>query len=159
MNTPAITAAIDKITDSLYAIATLVLETDSVGLRSKAPIYNSLRDSALKADLYAAPVSTAQDVVIQALFNNYVVYLEWDRPPFYGKQPPISALKDWAEKNGISSDAQTLWGISYAIWRDGHVGRPIFATLDKEVDTLYKTEWADGLFASITDDLDKLFND
>lgn len=159
MNSAGITAAIDAITDSLYSIATLVLEDDAVGMRTKAPFKNSLKDSQLRADLYAAPVSVMQDVVIEALFNNYVVFLEWDRPAKYGKQPPIDALKDWAEKNSIPTDASTLWAISYAIWRDGHKGRPIFATIDREVDALYDTEWSGRLFESITSDLDLLFND
>jgi len=159
MNSAGITAAIDAITDSLYNIASQVLGDDAVGMRTKAPFKNSLKDSQLRAELYALPVSTMDDVVIEALFNNYVVFIEWDRPAKYGKQPPIDALKDWAEKNGIPTDASTLWAISYAIWRDGHKGRPIFATIDREVDALYDTEWSGRLFESITSDLDLLFND
>lgn len=112
----------------------------------------------MRADLFAAPVSTMDDVVIEALFNNYVVYLEWDRPAKYGRKPPIDALKDWAEKNGIDTDAGTLYAISYAIWRDGHKGRPIFATIDKLADKAYATDWADRLFNGITSDLDNIFN-
>lgn len=159
MNTVGINKAIDAITDSLYALSVSVLEDDAISMRTKSPFINTLKDSKLRADLFAAPVSTADDVVIQALFNNYVVYLEWDRPKEYGKRPPIDALKDWAAKNGISTDASTLWAISNAIWRDGHKGRPIFATIDKLADNAYNTDWADKLFNSITDDLDNLFND
>jgi hypothetical protein len=159
MNSLAITTAIAAIEDGLYKIATGVLEDDAVGMRTKSPFKNTLQDSQLKKDLYAAQVSTSGDIVIEALFNNYVVYLEWDRPKEYGKRPPIDALKGWAEKNGIPTDASTLWAISNAIWRDGHKGRPIFATMDALVDTAYGAEWSDTLFNSITVDLDNLFND
>lgn len=159
MNRLEITKAIDAITDSLYALSVSVLEDDAISMRTKSPFKNSLKDSQMRADLYALPVSTTEDVVIQALFNNYVVYLEWDRPKEYGKRPPIDALKDWATKNGISTDASTLWAISNAIWRDGHKGRPIFSTIDKLADKAYADDWGDKLFNSITDDLDNLFND
>lgn len=159
MNSAAINKAIATIEDKLYKIATSVLEDDAVGMRTKSPFKNTLKDSQMRAELFAAQVSTAGDIVVEALFNHYVVYLEWDRPPKYGRQPPIDALKGWAEKNGIDTDASTLWAISYAIWRDGHKGRPIFATMDKLVDTAYGAEWADALFTGITDDLDNLFND
>lgn len=159
MNTRDVAAVIAAIEDGLYKIATAVLESDDVGMRTKTPFKNTLANSQLKADLFAAQVSTSDDVVIEALFNNYVVYLEWDRPKDYGKRPPIDALKGWAEKNGIATDAGTLWVISNAIWRDGHKGRPIFATMDRLVDQAYDTEWSDQLFNSITTDLDILFND
>jgi hypothetical protein len=77
----------------------------------------------------------------------------------YGKKPPISALKDWAAKNGIPTDAGTLYAISYAIWRDGHAGRPIFATMDKVLDGLFIEDWAPALKDAIFDNLDLLFND
>lgn len=159
MNNVAILKAIAVIEDGLYNIAVSVLEDDAVSMRTKEPFKNSLANSNLRADLFAAQVGTASDIVIEALFNNYVVYLEWDRPPEYGKRPPVDALKEWAEKNGIDTDANTLWAISNAIWKDGHKGRPIFATIDTLVDKAYQNEWADQLFSSVTEDLDNLFND
>lgn len=147
------------IADDLLALANLVLEDDSVGINTKVD-KNTLRDSKLREDLFATvSQTTGSDAVVKALFNNYVVYLEWDRPPEYGKKPPISALKDWAQKNGIPTDASTLYAISYAIWRDGHKGRPIFATMDKHTDALFFEDWSPALRDEIVENLDKLFND
>lgn len=157
MNTQAINVAIRRIASDLVALAKLVLEDDSVGVNIKVG-RNTLKDSALH-DSIARAVSVSADPVISALFNNYVVFLEWDRPAKYGKKPPISALKDWASKNGIPTDAATLWAISTAIWRDGHKGRPIFATIDREAAQLFQTDWSDKLFNNIISDLDNLFND
>jgi len=158
MSKAAIDKAVERIADDLLALAHLVLDTDVISNNTKIN-QNTLKQSALNGDLYATIGQTfGQDPVITALFNHYVVYLEWDRPPMYGKQPPISALKDWAAKRGISTDADTLYAISYAIWRDGHDGRPIFATMDKELDKLYLNDWSGQLFAALTDELDKFFN-
>ena len=159
MSAEGVRLAVNKIADDLLALAALVLEDDTISVNEKVG-KNTLRDSALREDLAATISQTnGEDPVINALFNNYVVYLEWDRPPKYKKKPPISALKDWAAKNGIPTDADTLYAISYAIWRDGHKGRPIFATMDKELDGLFMDDWADKLYTAIVDNLDKFFND
>lgn len=159
MSAASVRLAIYKIADDLLAVAQAVLEDDSVSTNTKVGI-NTLKDSQLREDLYTTVSQTSgDDPVIKALFNNYVVYLDWPRPPMHGKQPPIDVLKDWAAKNGIPTDADTLWAISYAIWRDGHDGRPIFATIDKTVDELFTTDWADRLFNALVSDLDNIFND
>lgn len=159
MSVNGVRLAINKIADDLLALAALVLEDDTISVNEKIG-RNTLRDSTLRGDLEAAiSQSNNEDAVIRALFNNYVVYLEWDRPPKYKKKPPISALKEWAAKNNIPTDANTLWAISYAIWRDGHKGRPIFATIDKELDGLFMEDWADQLYDAIVDNLDNFFND
>lgn len=157
MNTVAINKAIRLIARNLVELAKDVLDDDNVGLNIKVG-RNTLTDSDLKNKL-ATVVEANDDPVITALFNNYVVYLEWHRPPMYGKRPPIDSLKEWASKNGIPTDAGTLWVISNAIWRDGHAGRPIFSTLDKKVAYAFDIGWSDQLFDEITNDLDNLFND
>lgn len=158
MSRAALDIVVEKIADDLLTLAHLVLEDDGVSLNTKIN-QNTLKASALNGDLYATIANTlGEDVVISALFNHYVVYLEWDRPPQYGKQPPISALIDWARKRGIPTDADTLYAISYAIWRDGHDGRPIFATMDKEVAGLFDKDWAPRLFGALTSELDKFFS-
>lgn len=157
MSAQGVQQTIYTITDDFYALITAVFEDDSISTNTKVN-KNTLAESALKYELYIEE-RASDNVVLQALFNHYVVYLEWDRPPKYGSQPPIDALKGWAEKNGIDTDAATLWAISYAIWRDGHAGRPIFATLDKELDKLFTNDWADQLRDAITDKLDLYFND
>lgn len=149
---------INQIADDLLAVAHAVLEDDSISNNVKIG-RNTLRDSALNGDLFTTIGQTVgDDPIITAFFNHYVVYLEWTRPPEYGKRPPISALKDWAEKNSIPTDAQTLGKISTAIWRDGHQGRPIFATIDREADNLFNTDWSDKLYDAITSELDAFFN-
>ena len=155
---PGVDIALERIADDLLALAVAIMEDDSISNNLKVN-KNTLRDSALKNDLYVTIAqSNADDPVISAFFNHYVIYLEWDRPPEYGKQPPISALRDWATKNGIPTDTQTLYAISYAIWRDGHAGRPIFATMDRETDKLFLDDWAPLLRDAFFEELNKFFN-
>jgi hypothetical protein len=159
MSKEGVQLVINKIADDLLALATAVLEDDRIGVNEKVG-RNTLRDSALRGDLAASITTvTGDDPIIKVLFNHYVVYLEWTRPPKYKKKPPISVLKEWAAKNGIPTDADTLYRISYAIWRDGHKGRPIFATMDGELDGLFMNDWADKLYDAIVDNLDNFFND
>lgn len=159
MSREGVQAALNKIADDLVTVARSVLDDDTVSTNDKVG-RNTLRNSALRGDLEAAISWTVGgDPVIKTLFNHYVVYLEWTRPPKYKKRPPIGVLKDWAAKNGIPTDADTLWRISYAIWRDGHQGRPIFATMDARLERMFVHHWADELYDAILEDLDSFFND
>lgn len=147
---------LEVIANELVALASRVLDSD-VGVNVKVG-KNTLQNSALKGDLERTiEQRNGEDPVIKALFNHYVVYLEWDRPPRYKRKPPISALKEWASKNGLPTDADTLWRISYAIWRDGHVGRPIFATMDREIEGGLMDEWKDKLYNAILVEFNKHF--
>ncbi|WP_270547557.1 hypothetical protein [Butyricimonas paravirosa] len=158
MSKEGVQLAIKKIAEDLLALAAVILEDDTISVNNKVG-RNTLRDSALRGDLETKISQVnGNDPVIKALFNHYVVFLEWTRPPKYKKKPPISVLKDWASKNGIPTDADTLWAISYAIWRDGHKGRPIFATIDRELDGLFFDDWAGRLYGAIVDNLDNFFN-
>lgn len=159
MSREGVQKVINKIADDLLALAAVILEDDSISTNDKVG-RNTLRDSALHGDLEGTITQmSGGDPVIRALFNNYVVFLEWTRPPKYKKKPPIHVLKEWASKNGIPTDADTLYAISYAIWRDGHKGRPIFATIDRELDGLFMNDWADKLYDSIVEELNNFFND
>lgn len=146
---------VQKIADDFKALCLLVLETDTISNNTKIG-RNTLKDSQLYKDLYVK-VESVNNPVITAFFNNYVVYLEWDRPPKYKKRPPISVLVAWASKNGIPTDNKTLWKISTAIWRDGHKGRPIFATIGRELDKEF-AGYADEIFEAITKELDTIFS-
>lgn len=102
-------------------------------------------------------IQATDNIMIQTFFNHYVVYLEWNRPKKYGKQPPIDVLRDWASKNGIPTDNSTLWLISRAIWREGWRGRPILATLEKNIEELFEKQYFDELFTAIIMELQDFF--
>lgn len=141
----------------IQTLAQLIFDTDSISNNTKVN-KNTLKDSQLSKDV-EVKVQESGNPILEIMFNHYIVYLEWDRPKKYKKQPPISALREWAVKNGIPDDNETLWKISYAIWRDGHTGRPITKTLIKEIDEKFEKEYFDMLFEAIIDDLINFFNE
>lgn len=141
----------------IQTLAQLIFETDNISNNTKVN-RNTLADSNLAKDV-EIKVQELNNPIIDIMFNHYIVYLEWDRPPQYGKQPPISALKDWAVANGIPSDNSTLYLIARAIWRDGHKGRPITKTLFKEIEERFDKQYFDMLFEAIITDLIEFFND
>lgn len=153
-----ITKTVEAIANDILILAHLILETDNVSVNKKVN-KNTLKDSALN-DNVATSVSSFgnEGFVIKAIFNNYINFIEWDRPEKHGDKPPIDALRDWALDRGIPTDNPTLWAISTAIWRDGHIGRPIIATLEKEIEESFEKEFFEKLFNSIIDELIKYFN-
>lgn len=155
--TPDVSNAIKAIANEIRMLAEYIMDSD-VGINEKVN-KNTLKDSLLKSDIMQV-ISESDNVVIQTLFNHYIVYLEWDRPPFYKKTtgiPPIKALIPWARKNGISTDNGTLYAIAYAIFRDGHKGRPILATLDNNINNYWNDKWSDELFQAIIKELTDYF--
>lgn len=140
----------------LISIAREVMDDDRVGINVKVG-QNTLADSQLKEQIEGI-VKARGDVVITLLFNHYIDYIIAGRAPKVGKPPPIDVLKDWAERKGIPTDAPTLYAISYAIWRDGYAGRPIFEALDRKIDAAWASGFSDRLFEGLLEDVDKFFN-
>lgn len=153
----ATTDIIKAIADDVLALSRLILDdskiSDNVKVRK-----NTLANSKLKNDIEVKTAFNTNDTVITALFNNYITFIEWTRPKEHGKQPPLDTLRDWAIEKGIPTDNSTLFLIARAIWRDGHEGRPILATLDQEVQSEFNDEWFDKLFNTLIDDLTKYFS-
>lgn len=150
---------VQAIASDIVFLARSIMENDSVSSNQKVKKgeKNTLKNSSLKDDIGSA-IAISNDVVIQTLFRHYISYIEWDRPKEYGKRPPLDSLRDWALSKGIPTDNSTLWAISNAIWRDGHKGRPILATLEKDVIEGFEKEWYNQIFESLIDELTKYFN-
>jgi len=148
---------IKAIADDILVYAHLILEDDSISNNKKVN-KNTLKDSRLKEDLATSTSITSDSVDIKTIFRKEINFIEWTRPKEYKKQPPIDELKEWAESRGIPTDNETLWKISYSIWKYGHEGRPIIENLEKEVTKSFEDEHFDRLFNSIIDELIKFFN-
>lgn len=148
---------VEAIGNDILTLATIIMEDDSISINDKVG-KNTLKNSALKSDM-EQKIQATGNPIIQTFFNHYVVYLEWNRPKKYGKQPPIDCLRDWASKNGIPTDNSTLWLISRAIWRDGHSGRAILATLANNIEELFEKQYFDELFTAIITELKNFFKD
>ena len=148
---------VEEIGRDIVALAQFVIDNDSVGVNKKAG-KNTLRDSLLIRDVdsHVSFGGNGDNVVIEVLFNNYIDYIEKGRRP--GTMPPVSALKEWAQSRGIPTDNGTLFAIANAVKRDGIEGRPILATLEREIENSFENDWADKLFDSMTAELTEYFN-
>lgn len=147
---------IEAIAEDILTYSHLILEDDSISTNKKVN-KNTLKDSRIKQDL-ATSTSISGDAEIKTIFRKEINFIEWTRPAEYQKQPPIDELKEWAESRGIDTDNETLWKISYAIWKYGHEGRPIIETLEKEIEESFDKEQYGKLFNSLIDEITKYFN-
>lgn len=153
--TPALKKAIDQITNEIAILAGDIFKDDKISRNPKVN-KNTLRKKA--KDVNVSWRAANGNIVIEAYFDNYITFLEKGRAPRKGKFPPLDELRDWALSRNIPSDNSTLFLIARAIWRDGHEGRPILATLEERIDSKFETEWYDQLFEATIDELNKYFN-
>lgn len=147
----------------LTEISKDVIETARSIMASDVGINTKVNKNTLKnSDLYKNIESTVNDNLISILFNHYIVYIEWTRPPEYGKMPPVNVIIDWMKKKNIvptnGNINQVAFLIARAIWRDGHDGRPIIETLIKQVENKWDNEYSVNLFNTIIKDLTDYFN-
>ncbi len=153
--TPALKKAIDQITNEIAILAGDIFKDDKISRNPKVN-KNTLREKA--KDVNVSWRAANGNIVIEAYFDNYITFLEKGRAPRKGKFPPFDELRDWALSRNIPTDNNTLFLIARAIWRDGHEGRPILATLEERIDSKFETEWYDQLFEATIDELNKYFN-
>lgn len=153
--TPALKKAIDQITNEIAILAGDIFKDDKISSNPKVN-KNTLREKAKNVNVSWRAANG--NIVIEAYFDNYITFLEKGRAPRKGKFPPLDELRDWALSRNIPSDNSTLFLIARAIWRDGHEGRPILATLEERIDRKFETEWYDQLFEATIDELNKYFN-
>lgn len=132
-----------------------------VGINKKVH-KNTLVDSDLYKQIDWSFRKEGEDIILDTLFNFYIVYVEWNRPPDYGKMPPIDAIQKWLIKKNIVPNNKNIRSVAFliarAIQRDGWEGRPIFETLYSGVTQKWETEWAEKLFNSIINKLTEYFN-
>ena len=102
-------------------------------------------------------------MVIDTLFNHYIGYIEWDRPPEYGDPPPVIEIIKWLRRKHIVSSNENIKSVAYvisrSIWKKGHKGRKIFDMLDKYVDSGFENKYADMIFDALFKEVDDYFSD
>ena len=117
----------------LSSIATDILSqlhkllASELGINTKVG-FNTLGVSGLDRNIQA----TVNQESIDIDFPEYIVYLEWDRPKKYGKQPPIDVIIKWLEAKGIAATAKNIRNvrslafiIARSIWLEGWKSRVI----------------------------------
>lgn len=151
---------IQEISNDIVRGARQIMDSD-VGINTKvgtntlshSNLYNQIKQSWKEGD----------NIVIDTIFNGYLEYVEWDRPPRYGKRPPVLEIAKWLKRKHIVSSNENImsvaYAVSYAIWRDGWKGRKVFEALDKYVDSDFDNQYADLIFEGLFKELDNYFKD
>lgn len=140
----AIIKVLNSIAEDILSLAHLILDE------------NGLRNSALKENARCT-VEASGNPVITLLFDDYIDYIEQGRKPDSGATPPISELRDWAQRKGIPTTNDVLYAIAEAIRKQGMAPRPILAMLEREIEKSFENEWADQLFEAIVKELEVFF--
>ena len=151
---------IHEISNDIVNAVREIMSSD-VGINEKVGI-NTLNDSELYRNIKQSWKQDGDNIVIDTIFNHYITYIEWDRPPEYGKRPPVMEIAKWLKRKKIVSSNENIrsvaYAISYSIWRDGHKGRPILKTLEKYIDNGFEEKYSVQLFDYLTEELNKFFN-
>lgn len=137
---------LNSIAEDILTLAHLILDE------------NGLKKSALR-DEVRCTVEASDNPVIRILFNDYIDYIEQGRKPDSGEAPPISELREWAQRKGIPVTNDVLYAIAQTIKKQGMAPRPILARLEEQIEDSFSNEWADQLFEAIIEELEAFFND
>lgn len=136
---------LNSIAEDILSLAHLILDE------------NGLKDSALKDDVRCT-VDASGNTVIRILFNDYIEYIENGRKPNSNMAPPVSDLREWAQRKGIPATNDVLYAISETLRKQGMAPRPILARLEEQIENSFSREWADQLFEAIVEELEAFFN-
>ena len=151
---------IQEITQDILKGVRDIMDSD-VGINQKVGI-NTLHNSNLYNQIKQSWKETGDNVVIDTFFNHYISYIEWDRPPKYGKMPPVIEIIKWLRRKHIVSSNDNImsvaYAVRYAIWRDGYKARKVMEALDKYVDSEFDKRYADMIFDALFKEVDDYFN-
>ena len=142
------------IAQDVVSLVRQVMEGDT-GINRKVGV-NTLKDSELFKSVRA---SASEDIVIDLLLNDYIIYVESGRRKG-AKMPPFDVIASWCKRKGLPSDNNTVWAICKAISRDGIAPRPVMAVAFSLMDAdEWSGRWMDMVFGEVTKVLDNYFND
>lgn len=137
------------------------LMSSEMGINEKTGT-NTLKNSNLYKQLESEVLQNENDLIINVLFNFYIVYINWERPPFYKKWPKVSAIRDWIVSKNICPTNMTINQFTYlvgrSIYEKGHMSRPILDTLFNNTNKLWENYYADEFFQTLIKPITAYFN-
>lgn len=153
---------IRAISKDIVEAARRIMASD-VGINQKTkPPKNTLVGSNLYKQIKRSWKEDGDNIVIDTFFNDYIGYIEWDRPPKYKKRPPTREIVKWLQRKHIVSSNDNINSVSYvisrSIWKKGWKGRKITEALDKYVDSHFDEKYADMIFNALFQEVDNYFS-
>lgn len=153
---------IRAISKDIVEAARRIMASD-VGINQKTkPPKNTLVGSNLYKQIKRSWKEDGDNIVIDTFFNDYIGYIEWDRPPKYKKRPPTREIVKWLQRKHIVSSNENINSVAYvisrSIWKKGWKGRKILEALDKYVDSNFDEKYADMIFNALFQEVDNYFS-
>ena len=153
---------IRAISKDIVEAARRIMASD-VGINQKTkPPKNTLVGSNLYKQIKRSWKEDGDNIVIDTFFNDYIGYIEWDRPPKYKKRPPTIEIVKWLQRKHIVSSNENINSVAYvisrSIWKKGWKGRKILEALDKYVDSHFDEKYADMIFNALFQEVDDYFS-
>ena len=153
---------IRAISKDIVEAARRIMASD-VGINQKTkPPKNTLVGSNLYKQIKRSWKEDGDNIVIDTFFNDYIGYIEWDRPPKYKKRPPTREIVKWLQRKHIVSSNENINSVAYvisrSIWKKGWKGRKILEALDKYVDSHFDEKYADMIFNALFQEVDDYFS-
>lgn len=97
------------------------------------------------------------DFTFNLFYNDYLEYIESGRKP-KARKVPIRPLIDWMKKNFISDNVKVAYAIRESIYQLGIPARPLLQPFGNMLDKRFEEKLYDYIFNTITEKLDKYFN-
>jgi len=154
---------IRAISKDIVEAARRIMASD-IGINQKTkPPKNTLVGSNLYKQIKRSWKEDGDNIVIDTFFNDYIGYIEWDRPPKHKKRPPTREIVKWLQRKHIVSSNENINSVAYvisrSIWEKGWKGRKILEALDKYVDSGFENKYADMIFDALFKEVDDYFSD
>ena len=154
---------IRAISKDIVEAARRIMASD-IGINEKTdPPKNTLVGSNLYKQIKRSWKEDGDNIVIDTFFDDYIGYIEWDRPPKYKRRPPTREIVKWLQRKHIVSSNENINSVAYvisrSIWEKGWKGRKITEALDKYVDNQFDNRYADLIFDALMKEVDDYFSD
>ena len=154
MDKQKIVDALKRVAEEAKAVMMAVMASD-LGVNRK-PSVN--RNTLVEGRIFQEVNTNVDDIdVVNILVNDYIQYIESGRQP--GSFPPVSVIAKWAAEKGITNDNRVVWAICHSIYKNGIPARPLIDVKDgfwEQIDRAWD-EWADKIYAVLTESLDEEF--
>lgn len=154
-----LTKIIKSFAKDIIKEARFIMSSD-IGINRKTGT-NTLKDSDLYRQIDWSFREEGKDIIIDTLFNYYIVFVDSGRRAG-AKMPPIDAIIKWLRKKNIAplnkNIRSTAFLIARSIKEQGIAPRPIFGTLFESADEKWDNEWSQRLFDTIIKELNDYFN-
>lgn len=143
------------IADEILAIFREVLD-GPLGVNDKVNFNTLGKNKSRLYDECLTRLEASDDIVVDLLVNNYVVFVESGRRAG-ARKPPFQAIYDWAKRKGLSTSNSFIWSVIQSIVNDGISPRPVISKMFEVIDKRWDDSWSDQIFDEITKVLDDLF--